>query len=45
MIIIGGLIAKIGKEQIFKHTIEEHNLYETSNDNGLNLYHLRCEKR
>jgi len=43
-IIIGDLNAKIGKEQIFKHTIGEQNLHEISNDNGNKLISFAMSK-
>lgn len=43
-IILGDLNAKIGKEHIFKPTIGNHSLHNTSNDNGIRLINFAISK-
>lgn len=43
-IILGDLNAKIGKEHIFKPTIGNHSLHNTSNDKGIRLINFAISK-
>jgi hypothetical protein len=36
--------AKVGREDIFKPTVGNENLYETSNDNGIRLVNIAISK-
>jgi hypothetical protein len=43
-ILLGDFNAKVGKENIFKPTIENSSLYGISNDNGVGIQHLALIK-
>jgi hypothetical protein len=43
-ILLGDFNAKIGREDIFKLTIGNENLYEISNDNGVRVVNFATSK-
>jgi hypothetical protein len=43
-ILLGDFIARVGKEDIFKPTIENESLYEISNDNGVRVVNFATSK-
>jgi hypothetical protein len=46
-VLLGGLGAKVGREDIFKPTLGNENLLEISNDNGIrvvNFAHLKISQ-
>jgi hypothetical protein len=42
--LLGGFYAKVGKEDMFKPTIENESLHEISNDNGVRLVNFATSK-
>jgi hypothetical protein len=43
-ILLGDFDAKVGREDIFKPTIGNESLHETSNDNGVRVVHFATSK-
>ena len=43
-IILGDFNAKVGRENIFKPTIGNESLHQDSNDNGIRILTLQCQK-
>jgi hypothetical protein len=43
-VLLGDFNAKVGREDIFKQTIGNESLRETSNDNGVKLVNLATSK-
>jgi hypothetical protein len=43
-ILLGDFNAKVGREDIFKPTIENGSLHETSNDNGVRIVNFATSK-
>jgi hypothetical protein len=43
-ILLGDLSVKVGREDILKPTIENENLHEISNDNGVSVVHFTTYK-
>jgi hypothetical protein len=44
-ILLGDFKAKVGREDIFKHTIGTRSLHEISNDNGIRVVNFATSKK